>query len=33
VSPRIDLPPGYVTDNVQVVIHGVCSQCNAGAYK
>jgi Fur family ferric uptake transcriptional regulator len=33
VSPRIDLPPGYVTDNVQVVIHGVCSQCNADAYK
>ncbi|HVF97809.1 MAG TPA: Fur family transcriptional regulator [Flavisolibacter sp.] len=29
VSPKIDLPKGYVADNVQVVIHGVCKECEA----
>lgn len=29
VSPKIELPRGYVTDNVQVVIHGVCKDCSA----
>jgi Fur family transcriptional regulator, ferric uptake regulator len=28
VSPKLNLPKGYVADNVQVVIHGVCSECN-----
>src|SRR6476620_3320650 len=28
VSPKIDLPEGYVADNVQVVIHGTCKDCN-----
>lgn len=28
VSPKIDLPEGYVADNVQVVINGVCKDCN-----
>lgn len=27
VSPKVDLPPGYATDNVQVVINGVCRDC------
>ena len=27
VSPQIDLPQGYVADNVQVVINGVCKEC------
>ena len=27
VSPKMDLPEGYVADNVQVVIHGVCKDC------
>lgn len=27
VSPKIDLPAGYVADNVQVVIQGVCKDC------
>ena len=27
VSPKIDLPAGYVSDNVQVVIHGICKEC------
>ncbi|HVF96309.1 MAG TPA: transcriptional repressor [Flavisolibacter sp.] len=27
VSPRIDLPPGYVAESVQVVINGVCKDC------
>lgn len=27
VSPKIDLPEGYVAVNVQVVIHGVCKDC------
>lgn len=29
VSPEIPLPKGYVADNVQVVINGVCKECNA----
>src|SRR6476620_2028951 len=28
VSPKIDLPEGYVAENVQVVIHGTCKDCN-----
>jgi len=28
VSPKINLPKGYVADNVQVVIHGLCKDCN-----
>ena len=28
VSPTIDLPQGYETNNVQVVIHGVCKDCS-----
>lgn len=32
VSPKMDLPAGYVADNVQVVIHGVCTQCNSSAH-
>src|SRR5215207_9851008 len=28
VSPKIDLPPGYTAQNVQVVINGVCKDCN-----
>jgi Fur family ferric uptake transcriptional regulator len=27
VSPKIDLPEGYVADNVQVVIQGICKDC------
>lgn len=27
VSPKIELPKGYVADNVQVVINGVCKDC------
>lgn len=27
VSPKIELPAGYVADNVQVVIQGVCKEC------
>jgi len=27
VSPTINLPTGYVADNVQVVINGVCKEC------
>ena len=29
VSPKIDLPEGYVADNVQVVIQGVCKDCSS----
>jgi Fur family transcriptional regulator, ferric uptake regulator len=29
VSPRIDLPEGYTAQNVQVVINGVCKDCNS----
>ena len=27
VSPKIELPKGYVADNVQVVINGICKDC------
>ncbi|MDB5207151.1 MAG: transcriptional repressor [Flavisolibacter sp.] len=29
VSPKIELPKGYVADNVQVVINGVCKECQS----
>lgn len=29
VSPKIDLPRGYAADNVQVIIKGICSDCNS----
>jgi Fur family ferric uptake transcriptional regulator len=29
VSPNIVLPPGYNTNNVQVVINGICKDCTA----
>ncbi len=29
VSPQINLPAGYKTADVQVVINGVCKNCNA----
>ena len=29
VSPKIDLPEGYVPKNVQVVIEGVCKDCSS----
>ena len=28
VSPKIELPEGYVAQNVQVVINGICKDCN-----
>jgi len=28
VSPKIDLPEGYIAQNVQVVINGSCKSCN-----
>ena len=28
VSPKIELPEGYVSGNVQVVIHGICKDCS-----
>lgn len=28
VSPRIELPKGYLAESVQVVIQGVCNECN-----
>jgi len=28
VSPKIDLPEGYIVQNVQVVINGICKSCN-----
>lgn len=28
VSPKIELPQGYIADNVQVVIHGICKDCS-----
>ena len=31
VSPQMDLPGGYVAENVQVVIHGICPACNGAA--
>ena len=29
VSPKIDLPGGYVAENVQVVINGICKECQS----
>ena len=29
VSPNIELPEGYAAQNVQVVINGVCKDCNS----
>ena len=29
VSPEINLPDGYKAENVQVVINGVCKNCNS----
>jgi Fur family ferric uptake transcriptional regulator len=29
VSPGINLPVGYMAENVQVLINGVCKNCNA----
>lgn len=28
VSPSIDLPAGYIIQNVQVVINGICNNCS-----
>src|ERR1051325_5125144 len=28
VSPKIELPEGYVVQDVQVVINGICKDCN-----
>lgn len=28
VSPQMDLPEGYIAQNVQVVIHGICNACS-----
>ena len=28
VSPRIELPAGFKAENVQVLIHGTCAECN-----
>ena len=28
ISPNIQLPEGYVANNVQVVINGVCAECS-----
>ena len=33
VSPKIELPEGFVSENVQVVIKGVCKECNEGTHK
>jgi Fur family transcriptional regulator, ferric uptake regulator len=30
VSPTIILPPGYIAEDVQVVINGICKDCNEG---
>jgi Fur family transcriptional regulator, ferric uptake regulator len=30
VSPKIELPEGYQAENVQVVINGICKNCNNG---
>lgn len=27
ISPKIDLPEGFIAENVQVVINGVCKDC------
>ena len=32
VSPQMELPEGYAADNVQVVIHGVCKDCQNHAW-
>lgn len=29
VSPQIELPEGYVAQNVQVLIHGICKNCQS----
>ena len=29
VSPEINLPQGYIAEDVQVVINGVCKDCNS----
>jgi Fur family transcriptional regulator, ferric uptake regulator len=31
VSPRIDLPPGYVPEKVSVVINGLCKACSSSS--
>jgi Fur family ferric uptake transcriptional regulator len=28
VSPQIELPGGYKSENVEVVIHGICKECS-----
>lgn len=28
VSPKIDLPAGYIAETVQVLINGICEDCN-----
>lgn len=33
VSPKIELPEGYVSENVQVVIQGVCKDCHDNAHR
>jgi len=30
VSPKIELPTGYVAETTQVVINGICKDCNPG---
>jgi Fur family ferric uptake transcriptional regulator len=30
VSPKMELPEGYVAQEVQVVINGICKDCNQG---
>jgi Fur family ferric uptake transcriptional regulator len=30
VSPSVDLPKGYIAHDMQMVIHGVCKDCNRG---
>jgi Fur family ferric uptake transcriptional regulator len=29
VSPQINLPDGYIAESVQVVINGICKDCNS----
>lgn len=31
VSPQIELPAGFIADNVQVVINGVCGECGGSS--
>ena len=31
VSPKIDLPDGYIAETVQVVINGICKDCSSAA--